>query len=172
MKKIYFASPLFDEASRDWNEKVVNEIRRKFDVEIYLPQENAEINDKGNSDVQITSVDIFNLDTEKLADADVLIANLDGGLEIDSGVACEIGYFASLCSKNKSKQIVGLLSDVRWNAKNGSATEQHGVYKNLYVVGAVKKYGTLIENNHGNFTENVLHSLEKILEERIEPLIK
>ncbi len=41
MDNIYFASPLFDEASRDWNQKIVNEIRRKYEVEIYLPQENA-----------------------------------------------------------------------------------------------------------------------------------
>ncbi|MFV0519145.1 MAG: hypothetical protein ACK5LY_02615 [Lachnospirales bacterium] len=39
MKKIYFASPLFDEASRDWNTKIVKKIRDNFDVSIYLPQE-------------------------------------------------------------------------------------------------------------------------------------
>ncbi len=172
MKKVYFASPLFDEASRDWNVKVVNEIRKKFDVEIYLPQENAEINDKSNAEAEITSVDIFNLDTAKLAAADVLIANLDGGLEIDSGVACEIGYFASLCAKDKSKKIIGLISDVRWNAKNGSATEQHGVYKNLYVVGAVKKYGMLIENDHSNYTEKIIDSLEGSLDQRLVPFLK
>ncbi len=172
MKNVYFASPLFDEASRDWNVKIVNAIRNRFDVNIYLPQENGEINDKSNADAQITSVDIFNLDTDKLAEADVLIANLDGGLEIDSGVACEIGYFASLCANNPSKTIVGLISDVRWNAKNGSATEQHGVYKNLYVVGAVKKYGMLIENDHSNFTEKIINSLDGTLEERLEPFLK
>ncbi len=172
MKNIYFASPLFDEASRYWNEKVVHALRNKYEVEIYLPQENGEINDKGNADVQITSVDIFNLDTAKLAEADILIANLDGGLEIDSGVACEIGYFASLCANDNSKKIVGLISDVRWNAKNGSETEQHGVYKNLYVVGAVKKYGMLIENDHSNFTEKVVNELEGILDERITPFLK
>ncbi len=172
MKNIYFASPLFDEASRDWNLKVVNAIRRKYDVEIYLPQENAEINDKSDADAQVTSVDIFELDTQKLAESDIIIANLDGGLEIDSGVACEIGYFASLCANDSSKQIVGLISDVRWNAKNGSVDEQHGVYKNLYVVGAVKKYGILIENDHTNFTEKIVASLETILEEKIEPILK
>ncbi len=172
MKNVYFASPLFDEASRDWNVKVVNAIRNRYDVEIYLPQENGEINDKGNADVQVTSVDIFNLDTAKLAAADILIANLDGGLEIDSGVACEIGYFASLCEKDSSKKIVGLISDVRWNAQNGVVGEQHGVYKNLYVVGAVKKYGVLIENDHSNFTNKIIDELEGILDERLEPFLK
>ncbi len=172
MKKVYFASPLFDEASRDWNEKVVREIRKKYDVNIYLPQENSEINDKSDADAQITSVDIFDLDTEKLAAADILIANLDGGLEIDSGVACEVGYFASLCAKDSSKKIVGLISDVRWNAKNGTENEQHGVYKNLYVVGAVKKYGFLVENDFSNFTQKIVNTLDDILEEKIEPIIK
>ncbi len=166
MKKIYFASPLFDDATRDWNVKIVKAIREKFNVEIYLPQENAEINDKSNADAMITSVDIFNLDTEKLAKSDILIANLDGGLEIDSGVACEIGYFSSLCEQDPSKTMLGLISDIRWNASNGAPGEQHGVYKNLYVVGAVKKYGQLVENDHTEYTAKILKALESIVEKK------
>ncbi len=166
MKKIYFASPLFDDAMRDWNVKVVEAIRSMYDVDIYLPQENAEINDKSDSDAQVTSVDIFNLDTQKLVESDILIANLDGGLEIDSGVACEIGYFASLCEQDSSKTMLGLISDVRWNAANGAIGEQHGVYKNLYVVGAVKKCGKLIENDHTDYVTKVLKELDSILEKK------
>ncbi len=166
MKKIYFASPLFDEASRDWNVKIVKAIRDKYDVEIYLPQENSEINDKSDPNAVVTSIDIFNLDTEKLANSDILIANLDGGLEIDSGVACEIGYFSALCNKDSSKKIVGLVSDVRWNAQNGAVGEQHGVYKNLYVVGAVKKYGFLVENDFTEFTTKILNTLEQLLDKK------
>ncbi len=166
MKKIYFAAPLFDEASRDWNVKIVTAIRERYNVNIYLPQENSEINDKSDADTAITSVDIFDLDTEQLEDSDILIANLDCGLEIDSGVACEIGYFAALCNNDPSKKIVGLLSDVRWNAQNGSPGEQHGVYKNLYVIGAVKKYGALIENDFTDFTTKILTALDHVLEKK------
>ncbi|MFV0479361.1 MAG: nucleoside 2-deoxyribosyltransferase [Anaerorhabdus sp.] len=166
MKKIYFASPLFDEASRDWNKKVVAVIREKYDVQIYLPQENSEINDKSDDSAEVTSLDIFNLDTKELVASDILIANLDGGLEIDSGVACEVGYFAALCDQTPSKKIVGLISDVRWNATNGAVGEQHGVYKNLYVIGAVKKYGMLIENDHQNYTNKIIKSLELILDKK------
>ncbi len=166
MKKIYFASPLFDDASRDWNVKVVNAIRDTFNVEVYLPQENAEINDKSDAETAISSVDIFNFDTDELTNSDILIANLDGGLEIDSGVACEIGYFAALCDSDPSKKIVGLISDVRWNAQNGSPAEQHSVYKNLYVVGAVKKHGVLITNDFTDFTAKILNVLGKALEKK------
>ncbi len=163
MKKIYFASPLFDDAVRDWNVKVVEAIRKMYDVDIYLPQENAEINDKGNSEAEVTSVDIFNLDTDKLAQSDILIANLDGGLEIDSGVACEIGYFASLCENNPEKVIIGLISDVRWKATNGGMEEQHGVYKNLYVIGAIKKYGKLIENDYTDYKTKILNEIGNVV---------
>ncbi len=164
MKKIYFASPLFDEASRDWNAKVVKAIREKYEVDIYLPQENAAINDKSDSTKEVTSLDIFQADTDKLAESDILIANLDGGLEIDSGVACEIGYFNALCQNDSSKKIIGLVSDIRWNATNGAVGEQHGVYKNLYVIGAVKNKGILIENNPTiDFTSQIIEKLKDIL---------
>ncbi len=166
MKKIYFASPLFDEASRDWNVKIVNAIRETYDVEVYLPQENDEINDKSDPEASVTSVDIFDLDTEKLANSDILIANLDGGLEIDSGVACEIGYFAALCEKDPSKKIVGLISDIRWNAQNGSPAEQHSVYKNLYVIGAVKKHGALLTNDFTDFSARILKALGTVLDKK------
>lgn len=158
MKKIYFASSLFDEASRDWNIKVVNIIRERFDVDVYLPQENGEINDKSDITKEVTSIDIFKADTDRLMESDILIANLDCGLEIDSGAACEIGYFASLCKENPNKKIIGITTDVRWNAQNGSKDEQHGVYKNLYVLGAVKKYGKLVLN-----TNELIQELENIL---------
>ncbi len=164
MKKIYFASPLFDEASRDWNVKVVSSLREKFNVEIYLPQENGEINDKSDATKEVTSLDIFKLDTEKLSESDILIANLDGGLEIDSGVACEIGYFNALCQKDSSKKIIGIVSDIRWNATNGSKNEQHGVYKNLYVIGAVKDKGVLLEcNPNKSISDLLIETLEKFL---------
>ncbi len=166
MKKIYFASPLFDDASRDWNVKIVNAIRENFNVEVYLPQENAEINDKSDADASVTSIDIFDFDTKKLSESDILIANLDGGVEIDSGVACEIGYFAALCDANPSKKIVGLISDVRWNAQNGSPAEQHSIYKNLYVIGAVKKHGALITNDFTDFTAKIITVLGKVLDKK------
>lgn len=164
MKKVYFASPLFDEAARDWNEKVVKAIREKYDVDIYLPQENDEINDKSDSTKEVTSLDIFQADTNRLEESDILIANLDGGLEMDSGVACEVGYFNALCQKDSSKKIVGLVSDVRWNATNGAVGEQHGVYKNLYVIGAVKNKGILIANDASkDFTTQIVEGLGEVL---------
>lgn len=165
-KKIYFASPLFDEASRQWNNNVVSEIRNNFEdkVSVYLPQENDSINDKSDTTASVTSQDIYNADIEQLVSSDILIANLDCGLEVDSGVACEIGYFAHLCELNKDKKIIGLISDVRWNAKNGAVGEQHGVYKNLFVVGAVKEKGVLVTCENGKtVAENLVKVLNTVL---------
>lgn len=156
MKTIYFASPLFDQAALAWNQDLVDNIRQKLAVNIYLPQENSDINDKSDSTKQVTSIDIFEADTTHLEQSDILIANLDGGLEIDSGVACEIGYFANLCQSNPNRKIIGIITDSRWNAANGVATEQHGVYKNLYVVGAVKKYGELVTLDQGPIIDQII----------------
>lgn len=162
MKKIYFASPLFDQAVRGWNQQIVNSLREQLEVDIYLPQENDAINDKSDSTKEVTSLDIFDADTDILKMSDILIANLDGGLEIDSGVACEIGYFASLCANNPHKKIIGIITDVRWNATNGAADEQHGVYKNLYVIGAVKKYGNLITTGNQEITSQIIEYINSL----------
>ncbi|MFV0519146.1 MAG: nucleoside 2-deoxyribosyltransferase [Lachnospirales bacterium] len=124
------------------------------------------MNDKSDSSKAVTSLDIFKADTDKLSESDILIANLDGGLEIDSGVACEIGYFNALCQNDSSKKIIGLVSDVRWNASNGAVGEQHGVYKNLYVIGAIKDKGILVENKseaNFDFSNEILKVLKNIL---------
>lgn len=46
-KKAYFASPLFSEMELLYNEQLVKKIRTNYpELEIYVPQEQMEINDK------------------------------------------------------------------------------------------------------------------------------
>lgn len=144
MKKIYLASPLFNESEQDYNIKLADMIRSSFEgkVLLYNPQENDEINDKsGYADSQ----DIFIGDTTHLDESDILIANLDG-LSVDPGVAAEMGYFYTL-----GRPIIGLYTDVRQGTFDNQQkidaldeiAESQFSYVNLYVVGLNKFRGPI-----------------------------
>lgn len=103
--KIYFASPLFTEMELTFNQVLVEKIRQTYpEVEVFLPQEQGEINDKH---AYADSKMIAKLDTQAVLESDLLIAILDGQV-IDPGVASEIGvaYQAGI-------PILGLYSDLR-----------------------------------------------------------
>lgn len=145
--KAYLANGLFSQADRDFNEKVAKEIRNKFyGIDLYVPQQNMEINDKSKI---ATSQDIANADMEKLMESDCLVAIIDG-VEIDSGVAAEIGAFSTL-----GLPIYALCTDIRFNNDNiGSKTieimkdpfENQIMYRNLFVTGLIKNSGGGIYN--------------------------
>lgn len=147
-KKIYFASPLFTEMEQTYNTHVVKKLRKAFteDIDIYLPQENAAINDKSN---YANSIQIAEGDNSYLEEADILIAILDG-VKIDAGVASEIGYFYSM-----NKPIIGVYSDIRQGAGANNAkiealdkiAESPFSYINLYTVGLVKKRGKIVRSS-------------------------
>ena len=136
------------------NEACAKQLREAIPhIELYVPQENPAINDKT---AFATSEQIAEADLQALEESDVLIAFLDG-VEIDSGVAAEIGYFASL-----GRPIVGVFTDVRqqgrtnekkFNILREDATENQFVYRNLFVVGLIKKNGVIVD------------SLERVVEE-------
>jgi nucleoside 2-deoxyribosyltransferase len=140
--KIYLANGLFSEADYNYNEYLADKfIELGYDV--YAPQRNTAINDKTKS---ATSIQIYDGDTNELDSADILVAVLDG-IAIDPGVAAEVGYFSA-----KGKTIYGLYTDSRESSKTqnpakvkalGKALENQFSYSNLYVVGAVKKYGNV-----------------------------
>jgi nucleoside 2-deoxyribosyltransferase len=93
-----------------------------------------------------------------------LIAVIDG-LEIDSGVAAEIGRFLALKevakvidpdNKNgRHKHIYALYTDVRQQGRSNQekldalvadGTENQFFYRNLYVVGGIKKHGKILDS--------------------------
>lgn len=146
MSKLYFASPLFNEMELAFNQKVVDQIRQVLpDLEIYLPQEQAEINDK---ETYADSKMIAKLDTEALLDCDIMIAILDGQI-IDPGVASEIGvaYQAGI-------PIIGLYSDIRQQGATNQQkiaalqeiAESQFPYANLYTVGLIKLNGQVVNS--------------------------
>lgn len=103
--KAYLANGLFSIGDRLVNEMLAKEIRKELpEIDLYVPQENDAINDK---QAFANSIAIAEADMEKLQNSDVLIAVLDG-IEVDSGVAAEIGAFSTY-----NRPIIALFSDVR-----------------------------------------------------------
>ena len=143
--KAYLANGLFSIGDRLVNELVAKEIRKVLpEIELYVPQENDAINDKQSF---ADSLAIAEADMEKLQESDVLIAVIDG-IEIDSGVAAEIGVFSTY-----NRPIIALFSDVRQmgrdnqqkiNALIGDGTENQFIYRNLFVVGIIKRNGVIV----------------------------
>lgn len=149
--KIYLANSLFSESDQMYNKFLANEIRNALpDVYLYVPQENASINDK---ELFASSLSIYNSDNMMLDDSDIMISVMDG-VEMDSGVVCEVGRFTALCELNKERKriILGLYSDIRQNGTSNSkkiealihdSKENQFMYRNLYVIGAIKNNGRI-----------------------------
>lgn len=145
-KKAYFASPLFSEMELMYNDYLVKKIKDFYpDLELYVPQEQMEINDKN---AYADSIMIAKLDTDQLLSSQFMIAVLDG-VSIDVGVATEIGvaYQAGI-------PIIGLYTDSRQqgatNKKKLDAlqtiAESQFSYVNLYTVGIVKSNGRIVDS--------------------------
>jgi len=155
--KGYLANGLFSMGDRYVNEQLAKAIREAVpEIDLYLPQENAAINDKtayANSEI------IAEADLSKLEKSDILIAVLDG-VEIDSGVAAEIGAFSML-----NRPIVGVVTDTRQQGRDNQkkidalvedALENQFVYRNLFLVGLVKRNGVI--------TSTIEEAVEAVLE--------
>lgn len=137
--KAYLANGLFGLGDRLLNTLIASEIRKQIEgIDLYVPQENDAINDKS---LYADSIAIARADIDSLKESDFLIAVIDG-VEIDSGVAAEIGAFYMM-----DKPIFALYSDVRQQGRDNSkkiealindGTENQFVYRNLFVVGLIK----------------------------------
>lgn len=154
-KKAYFASPLFSEMELLYNEYLVKKIKELYpNLELYVPQEQMEINDKN---AYADSIMIAKMDTDQLLSSHFMIAVLDG-VSIDVGVATEIGvaYQAGI-------PIIGLYTDSRQQGATNqkkldalqSIAESQFSYVNLYTVGIVKTNGVIV-----NSTEELLNTLK------------
>jgi len=98
---IYLAGPLFSEAERQFNKKF-KLILTKNGFNVFLPQENEVYGcDTKNEQMFSNYLNILNK-------CDIIVAVLDGGLDVDSGTAWEVGYAYS-----KGIPIFGLRTDFR-----------------------------------------------------------
>lgn len=142
--KAYLANGLFSLGDRLVNEQLAVAIRQAVPgIELYVPQENDAINDKS---AYADSLSIAEADLSMLQQSDVLIAVLDG-VEIDSGVAAEIGAFSML-----NRPIIGVFTDVRQQGRDNTkkidaliadGMENQFVYRNLFVIGLIKRNGVI-----------------------------
>jgi nucleoside 2-deoxyribosyltransferase len=184
MMKAYLANGLFSESEVLYNTVLAGTIRNMIpDIDLYVPQENMGINDKN---AYASSTMIAEGDDEHLLKSDALIAVIDG-VEIDSGVACEIGTF-SMIKKFKhiqlGHQIIPVIDDAkrpifalytdsrqlgRDNQKKidaliEDATENQFMYRNLYVIGKIKKSGGGIYSSIEDLIDALSQYNEKLLE--------
>ena len=143
-KHIYFAAPLFAQSDLVYNQHLVKKIR-KIDTEltVYLPQENAGINDKtAYADSKMIAL----ADTDEVLKSDLMIALLDG-LTIDAGVASEIGVAYA-----KGIPVIALYTDSRQQGADNlkklkalqTPAENQFHYLNLYTVGLIKLNGSIV----------------------------
>lgn len=145
--KGYLANGLFSIGDRLVNQMIASEVRKALPgVELYVPQENADINDKNS---YADSITIAQADSDKLYASDFLIAVIDG-VEIDSGVAAEIGIFSTF-----GKPIYALYTDVRQQGRTNElkiealiedGTENQFMYRNLFVIGLIKQNGKVFSD--------------------------
>lgn len=137
--KAYLANGLFGLGDRLLNSLLADNLRKQVEgIDLYVPQENDAINDKNS---YADSITIAKADMDKLKESDILIAVIDG-VEIDSGVAAEIGAFYMM-----DKPIFALYSDVRQQGRDNhkkiqalinDGVENQFMYRNLFVIGLIK----------------------------------
>ena len=148
--KGYLASHFFNDAMFRWTEDLAQYIEKNTNLDLYVPQRNADINDKKNNDATITDIKISQADTERLKEANILIANLDG-LTIDDGVSAEImahGVMAEFEKDNNidfPRLIIGIITDMRY-----IGTGENKLYRNLMIIGKVKEHGHLVVGYAGD----------------------
>lgn len=158
--KAYLASHFFNEAGFNYTKSIADRIRKDIpELDLYVPQENGEINDKEANDTTITARLIAEGDNQYLREANILIANIDG-VEIDSGVSAEIGYFSGLMELEKIYEvkkpriIIGLYTDMRQNG-----TGENFFYINLYTKGLIQSNGILVKN-----TDELIGSIKDFIQ--------
>ncbi len=133
--KLYLAGALFNEAEVNQRKLEGKLLRKNFpNIEIFNP-----IDQPFNDDKQSlpTPIDIFNGDTKAVEEADIFIADLSNE---DAGVMVELG----IAMYTNTKLIIGINSDIRLASANKYEIPSYSM--NHYVLGAIQKNGTLVNN--------------------------
>ena len=89
-KRIYFAAPLFNEAEREYNLKLVT-LLESYGYEVFLPQRDGFLAPEleGKTEEEKTEM-IFRKDRDEVLKADILFMVLDGRVP-DEGACVELG---------------------------------------------------------------------------------
>lgn len=106
-KKVYFAGPLFNDAEREYNLKLVT-ILESYGYEVFLPQRDGYLAPEleGKTEEEITEM-IFQKDRDEVLASDIIFMVLDGRIP-DEGACVELGIaYAS------GKRCYGIKNDAR-----------------------------------------------------------
>lgn len=104
-KQIYLAGPLFSQAEMDFNVMLRDKLV-EMGFSVFLPQEDG--NDTRSSRMEDRQRNIFENDVRGVDGSDIVLAVLDGGSDVDSGTAWEMGYAYA-----KGIPVLGLKTDFR-----------------------------------------------------------
>jgi len=146
---VYVAGPLFSQAEREYLEKLVNRLSEAAHLSptehFFLPHRDGGELGKGP-----TRTEIFNLDTNTLKQAQIVVALLDGP-DVDSGTCIELGVAYSL-----GKKIFGIITDFRSYFTNDHEPQR----PNLMVWGVCEEGNTLfhtlpeLSESFANYVKN------------------
>ncbi|MDK2893148.1 nucleoside 2-deoxyribosyltransferase [Methanohalophilus sp.] len=125
---IYLAGPLFSEAEREFNIKLAGMLKNAG-YEAFLPQEDSSDNSKSRE--KLDSRVLFRKNVCGIDKSNLVVAILDGGCDVDSGTAWEIGYAWA-----RGIPVVGLRTDFRTLGIEGTVNLMieecaMGIYKSV-----------------------------------------
>ena len=144
-KKVYFAGPLFNEAERDYNLKIVT-ILESHGYEVFLPQRDGFLAPELEGMTEDEKMNkIFEKDRDEVLKADILFANLDGRAP-DEGTCVELGI-----SYAAGKRCYGIKNDAR--------AAELGMDLNPMITGCFTKLFYNLDE------EELIQSLEEYLKE-------
>ena len=106
--KIYLAAPLFSEAERAFNLKIVS-VLKNLGYDVHFPQE---LDDTKESRGMLREKIIYETNLSALREADIVVAVIDGA-DADSGTAWEMGF-----AKGCGKRVIALRTDFRHFSEN------------------------------------------------------
>lgn len=113
--KLYFAGPLFNDAKREFNEKLTERLET-IGFKVFLPQKDGVERDKPSYDTMEPDERrrvMFELDRDKIMNADIFLFVLDGRVP-DEGACVELGIaYAQKYLEGKKKVLIGLQTDTR-----------------------------------------------------------
>lgn len=118
-KQIYLAGPLFSQAERDFNIMLRDRLV-EMGFAVFLPQEDGE--DTQSNRMEDRQRITFENDVRGIDESDLVLAVLDGGSDVDSGTAWEMGYAYA-----KGMPVLGLKTDFRTLGDEGIVNLMMGI---------------------------------------------